>query len=363
MQRIYLLLGFVLLSASGWSQDRKPHLEIGDDAPEFQVAYWLKNTTGAHLQKGTVTVVEFWATWCGPCLANVPHLSHVAEEYKSKNVQVFGIDGSERKGVGLDSLKRFIIGEKGGQMHYMVGADDSTKFMATHWLKAAGTGSIPFAIVVDGNGKIAWYGHPLLIDKPLEQIVDGKWDIPVVKKTFLENKRLDSIDMSIIPEFNTYLGAKKYKEGLEAADSLVRREPNLKYRNYTAHYTFVCLLMIKPEDAVAFAREAWAHNDFPNWKGVSDMVAYSRMKNISLPSSAYELGTAALKEQLDHYPGAMDFPATYDEMASDEYAAGNTGKAIAYEHKALDLAKETTTHTRVDVKKLNENLAKYQNAK
>jgi len=342
MRKAIITFFVASFTITGFAQNTK--LIVGDDAPKFSVAYWLKGNPGG-IEKGKVTIVEFWATWCAPCIGNFPHLSKVAEEYTAKGVNVFGISIDERKGVGLDSLQRFVAGPKGQKMHYTVGADDTLKYMSKNWKGATGQRGIPFAMIVDKNGKIAWMGHPMTIDKPLEQIVSGNWDLKVQRAKFIEDKRLDSIDVSIISNFNQYTKPERSGQGLLVLDSLLKKEPALKYREYTAHYTFVYLLNTNPEKAVAAARETWAHMDIPTWTRVSDMVAYTISKNMKMPTSVYVLGADALQEQIDHYPWAMDNAKTYDELADFYYHANDKEKAIAAENKAVEKAKETSAAT------------------
>ena len=358
MRNTLLIISLAALGLAGRAQEKSQPLMIGDDAPEFKVAHWLKNPSGLTLQAGEINVVEFWATWCGPCLANIPHLSKVAGESEGWGVQVFWISVLERKGVGFDSLRRFIAGPKGQTMHYIVGADDTTKFMSTQWLNATGHMGIPFAMVIDKKGKIAWMGHPVLIDRSLAKIVSGDWDLATARAQYLENIRLDAIDNSIIPAFNSYLTTQNFTQGLKAIDSLLLREPALKYRFYTAHYTFVCLLRTDGEKAVSFARATWAASDIPDWKGVSDMIEYMQSKHMQLPRSASLLGIDALLAQLEHYPWSMDFPATYDEIASLEFLVGDREKAAAYESKAIASA-DDGKHTSDQVEKYRNNLKKY----
>lgn len=343
MKKLSITLLSMIWVITGFAQKEK--LMVGDDAPKFEVAYWLKGNPGTGIEKGKVNIVEFWATWCAPCIANFPHLSKVAEEYKSRGVNVFGISVDERKGVGFDSLKRFVGGPKGQNMHYIVGADDTLKYMSTYWKNATGQRGIPFAMIVDKNGKIAWMGHPILIDKPLEQIVNERWDLKLERTKFIENKRLDSIDNSVISKFNGYIKTKKFAEGLLAIDSLLNKEPALKYREYTAYFTTLFLLRVNPERAVTFARETWAVTDIPAWFRVSDLVSSAIYNNVKMPVSVYLLGADALQEQIDHYPWSMDNAKSYDELADFYFRANEKEKAIAAETKAIEKAKETSAAT------------------
>ena len=65
-----------------------------------------------------------------------------------------------------------LIPEKGG------GNDG---IMATTWAKAARQGGLPTAFIIDKAGRIAWIGHPMGMDEPLERIVNGSWDLAAEK--------------------------------------------------------------------------------------------------------------------------------------------------------------------------------------
>src|SRR5262245_14585780 len=65
-------------------------LYVGDKAPEIHVAKWVKGAPVTGFEKGQTYVVEFWATWCGPCKASIPHLTDLQKEYKDK-VRFIGV--------------------------------------------------------------------------------------------------------------------------------------------------------------------------------------------------------------------------------------------------------------------------------
>jgi len=140
-------------------------LHVGDAAPDISVMKWVKGAP-VNLKDGKVHVVEFWATWCGPCKIGMPHLSELANEYKGK-VVFSGIsvwESNAMKDKTADTMPKVesFVNHAHGMMDYNVAADGSAAVMTKTWMAAAGQHGIPAAFVVDQNGKIAWIGHPLM---------------------------------------------------------------------------------------------------------------------------------------------------------------------------------------------------------
>jgi len=72
-------------------------LNVGDPAPPIQVAQWVKGTPVTGFEKVKIYVVEFWATWCGPCKVSIPHLNGIHLKFKDKGLVVIGQDVFERR--------------------------------------------------------------------------------------------------------------------------------------------------------------------------------------------------------------------------------------------------------------------------
>lgn len=104
-------------------------------------------------------IVEFWATWCPPCRASIPHLNEIYAKYKDKGLQIVGITDEDRA-----KIKKF---EKEVPIEYAVGLDANGKYA-----KPFGIQGIPHAVLVDKTGKVVWEGHPMsLKESQIEELL------------------------------------------------------------------------------------------------------------------------------------------------------------------------------------------------
>jgi peroxiredoxin len=161
----------VILAALGWTQAFPlPGETKSSPAPDFT----LKSLGGEDVvlskQKGKVVVVNFWATWCGPCRAEVPHLNAIFEKYRDKGLEIIGISLDR---TGETAVRSFV--EKNGMRYIiaMANSDVTQKF--------GGVMVIPTTFIVDREGNLRgrWEGYrdesalaaaliPLLDEKPRE---------------------------------------------------------------------------------------------------------------------------------------------------------------------------------------------------
>jgi thiol-disulfide isomerase/thioredoxin len=90
MKSRILCLAASLLCLWSWQASAQT-LSVGDDAPALEISKWAKGEKVDRLEKDRTYVVEFWATWCGPCRTSIPHLTQLQKNYKDKGVQFIGV--------------------------------------------------------------------------------------------------------------------------------------------------------------------------------------------------------------------------------------------------------------------------------
>ena len=151
--------------------------ELGNAAPALKIAEWVKGTP-VDLQAGkgkNIYVIEFWATWCGPCRASIPHLTELQHKFSDQGVVFVGVSSEKASAI------RPFVQQMGAKMDYAV-ASDLNGETDRAYLGAFNVGGIPHAFVIDQKGLLAWHGHPSELNKVLEDMVSGKYDIETLKE-------------------------------------------------------------------------------------------------------------------------------------------------------------------------------------
>ena len=364
----YLLLLFCIITVTAYAQnDQALSLNIGDPAPPLRVCAWLKGTPVQRFEKGNVYVVEFWATWCKPCIAAMPHLSAFAAEYKDR-ITILGIDVYEKKNTSLKKVKAF-VDSMGHRMDYHVAVGESN-FMEIGWFDASGSQGIPKSFVVNAEGRLAWIGHPKDLGEVLPKIVNNTWNMTEELAKRNEQKRLEHLDheanytlMKYSPDQFKPGSVDRPDSALLAINEMVRNEPKLKYAPYIAYNTFSALLKTDLHKAYQYAKVAIVTStyDDPPYDLIIGAIEWYSDK-LNLPPEIYELGAEAYQVKIDHYPypELVKIPKYYHNMADWYWRANNKSKAIDAEQKAIDALKSKKGFSKEDMAAFKSRLQQYK---
>ncbi len=143
-----------LLPVILWAQP-----EIGKLSPPLHVTEFILNEPDDKSIQGNFLVLDFWATWCGPCIQSVPHFNDLVEEFSDRGDVMFMSLSDESREKIERTLKRI-------EFKSVVATDVTRQSLRN--FKVEG---IPATFVIDPDGIIRWMGHPNRLKiKDLEDI-------------------------------------------------------------------------------------------------------------------------------------------------------------------------------------------------
>jgi thiol-disulfide isomerase/thioredoxin len=332
--------------------DEKPvkPLTIGDVAPALDVSDWVQDGGGKweHVTKfkpGNVYIVEFWATWCGPCVVAMPHVSELQEKYADKGVQVISVSTEPVETV-TEFLEKTASGEERTYAEITANyclTTDPDNSVHKDYMEAAGQNGIPCAFLVGKDGKIEWIGHPMAIDEPLAQVVEGTWDREAFRAKFEAEQKLER-EMNGIMRLasagdlegaNAKLDALAEELGDAASESIAQARAQIQL------FAFQAAVAGGNESAVEMLPKLIeALGGEPNAVGhVVSMVVRHAVGGGKVSDELRKASIVAVEGALENDPGRFEGPLMM-LIARLEENGGDKAAAIAWMEKAVAAASE-----------------------
>jgi thiol-disulfide isomerase/thioredoxin len=322
------------------AQAERPYaLMVGDPAPALKVKEWVQGEPVAGFEPGMVYVVEFWATWCGPCRVAIPHINELSHTYAGR-ARFVGVSVWEHLDRGPYKVPEFVE-EMGDKLTYTVGADRvadaDPAVMADTWMTAAGQSGIPTAFIVDTQGRVAWIGHPMRMDGPLADVVAGKWDIEAAAREHATAMIVKGLSNQLRREVTKAKKDKDWDAAIAAIDTAVKEHPVIEPTFCIERY-FLLLDAGRGNEAAVYGmrivddlqKDSASYLNTLAWS-IIDPHAARADGDLKLALHAAERAAELAAED----------PNVLDTLGLALFRAGQVERAISVQEKAVSLAKGT----------------------
>jgi thiol-disulfide isomerase/thioredoxin/lysophospholipase L1-like esterase/tetratricopeptide (TPR) repeat protein len=307
-------------------------LKIGDIAPKLSCGTWAQGTPVRSFEKDKVYLVEFWATWCGPCVTSIPHLNEIATKFKDKGLVVIGQAIWEQD---TSKVKPFVE-KMGDKMTYRVALDDDEGTMAQTWMKAAGENGIPTAFLVGKDGKIAWIGYPWTLQEDLiEQVLTGTYDVAKAAADYRKRKNYEAKTQPFWQQFGKAREAKQWADAERALNEIEKvAEPG--DREKLAGVRLDILLGRGEHDtAAALADKISQQEEFKTDALKLNQLSWLLLENEDLKGTALAIAHK-LAVRANEAAGGKD-ARILDTLARAVFMQGDKQRAISLQEKAVAL--------------------------
>jgi len=343
-----LIVGWVIANSSCLNAET---LTVGSIAPKLDIEHWVQNGEGkfpkiTEFEPGKIYVIEFWATWCGPCIQSMPHIAELQKEYEDKGVQIVSISDESIEKVEAFLDRKIPNAGEGLPQDYReltrlycltTDPDMSSK---KDYMRAAKQNGIPCAFLVGKDAKIEWIGHPLEMDSPLQAVVEGTWDREKFGASFRAEQAREALMLEADTKITAIIEMEKYAEAIVLIDSYLEKADTDEMKFNLSAMKLPVLGVLKAssqEFEVLFGSLLELAADQPMLVNQICQQAYEMFIQEQMQSKGViEMAKARLSKVSSELPGRSK-AIVLDTLAHLQFVSGDLKNAIKSQSEAVEL--------------------------
>ena len=124
---------------------RLAEFKVGSDVPDFELPDKDGKTFKLSSLRGKYVLIDFWASWCGPCMREMPNVVKLYKECKGKNFEIVGVSLDQKRDAWLNAVEK-------NKMKWIQVSD--LKSWATAPVKLCNVSAVPYTVLIDPQGKV-----------------------------------------------------------------------------------------------------------------------------------------------------------------------------------------------------------------
>ncbi len=306
-----------------------PTLFPGAPAVFPEIAEWVKGDSVSGFAPGKIYIMEFWATWCGPCRSGMPHLSEVQHKYADIGLRIIGISDEP-----LDKVKTFLDKPEWAEKTQYTLCCDPDRSAHDAYMKPAMQNGIPCAFIVK-DSTVQWIGHPMSMDGPLEEIVAGTWDVAKAKEAFFggaAEKKVRSRASGLLREAQKTGDYTAFLASLDA--SIATATPDMALAVEMQKFQILVGGANQPEAGYTLGRKLVATFTAKKESGALNQLAWTVLTSPAVKTRDLPFALAAAKAGVETSGG--NDGALLDTLARAYFDSGDKTQAITTQKLAIE---------------------------
>ena len=331
MRRRNLLSAVAALAVMAGAQAQDT-LKVGDAAPPLNIDTLVKpgllgEKGFSGFEPGRVYIVEFWATWCVPCKASIPHLSKLQERYADKGLTIIGISDEE-----TDVVEPFVR-RMAGKMEYAVATDYRNRTKEAY-LEAAGMKGIPAFFLVDGTGTVVLMGNPHpradaeKLETVLRKVLTGRYD-----------PKLQAQAERPLEAARGARKARNWRQALKGYDEIIALKPAVFVETALERFDMLLVDMNDRDAAYTYLSEDLIEKQYKGDAGALKLIAEHITSSTTLQPEHRDLDVALVAAEAAAEKFGPRSPEALAVVADVRFHRGEIAEAIDLQKRAWMMAR------------------------